>query len=1185
MLLKHLELTGFKSFVDSTRLDFTQGFTAVVGPNGCGKSNISDAIRWVIGEQSSKNLRGTRITDLIFNGSSSRKPVHRAEITITLGNVPEGLRIANIQNLSDEIKVTRCYHRSGESEFYINQIPCRLKDITDLFLDVGISPKVLTVIEQNHIQDIVTSKPEDRRIWIEEAAGILKFKVRKNEALRKLETAGQNLDRISDIVQELSRQVESLKRQAAKAERYKQFQSEIKELSLNLFSKRIRKFQQELEQITEILEEENEQKVNLNAKSSTYDSQITELRLGIEELTKALNQKREQLQQLNDEIRTNEHNIELKKAQIDQAKKDIEMGQNEISQMISEMESHKLETEKQQNELNLVGEEIKSHEEKCEFKLREWEHGKGLLNELGNRIKSSESQLLDLFNKISQQKNQIASLETRQEFLKDREIKLQNEQKDTESQSIEIQTKLQKAESLFNEKKHHWESSKQNQAQMELELNALNSKLEILDQEIHSSKEAFLSQSSLFKSLKELRTKFEGFGEGVKALMSHANGDRPLGLKEVIVDVIKAPAEFEKAVEAVLGDRLQSIIVDSYSNTVDAIRYLREHKSGRGSFIPLQPKPTAITFATMNGNQGAIGKLSDFIETPEEYKTLLNMLLGNVVVVKDLETAFHIHHMEEFTGTVVTLNGEVIDSQGVVTGGLSEESNQGLLVQNREIDELGNQVEALNQALNTVVADKENVASSFSLVNENYKNLNSEIHEIEIEKNNRKNEMEQLQIELGRLEKKLSNLKYEQSNNLHEKNELSQELETIVSSKSQTEEEKQQLETLLQDLQKTSNEQRIVLDQQNEEINQIKVQMASQKGKFENIEIDIKRLQLQQENLKQRITLRESEGKTNKEKIESGSQAISEFENLILRNSEETEGLRKHIVQEEEIFKEKETLLNQLDQDSRLLSRQIQELTEAISKNELKSSELNLQISHIEERAWEDFNVTVDDILHTSEGDVDEEEVAEKLAALKDKVARIGEVNLAALSDFKVANERYLFLQKQQEDLAESILSLHQTVEKMDKTTKKLFLDTFEEVNEKFKSIFQRLFLGGKAELSLVDPEDPLETGIEITASPLGKSMHNITLLSGGEKSMTAIALVFAILKVRPSPFVLLDEVDAALDEANVVRFQEMLKEMSEKTQFIIITHNQKSMSFANTLYGVTMEERGVSKVVSVNLN
>ena len=398
MILKQLELAGFKSFVDTTRLDFTNGFTAVVGPNGCGKSNISDAIRWIIGEQSSKALRGNRITDLIFNGSSSRKPVNRTEISLTLSEVPRGLRIASVPNLSDEIKVTRCYHRSGDSEFYINKIPCRLKDITDLFLDIGISPKVLTVIEQGHIQDMISSKPEERRIWIEEAAGVLKFKVRKNEALRKLDASGQNLDRISDIVQELGRQVESLKRQANKPERYKKFQGEIKELSLGLFSKKVRSLTIQFDELEAAYKEKVEQKTQWAARSSTLENEISLMKIEIDELTASLNQKRETLHELTAEISRSEHNIDLRNSQIQQAQSDKEAAAREIQQMQEEIGSHSEERETHRNELEAADESIRVQALECEEKTRECEHSRGLMRELEKELQGRESRVLELLH-------------------------------------------------------------------------------------------------------------------------------------------------------------------------------------------------------------------------------------------------------------------------------------------------------------------------------------------------------------------------------------------------------------------------------------------------------------------------------------------------------------------------------------------------------------------------------------------------------------------------------------------------------------------------------------------------------------------------------------------------------------------------------------------------------------------
>jgi len=1012
MLLKSLELDGFKSFVDGTHIDFTSGFTAIVGPNGCGKSNVSDAIRWVIGEQSSKSLRGTKSEDLIFNGSSTRKPVNRAEISLTLSRVPQGIRIANVPNVADEVKVTRCYHRSGESEFYINQVPCRLKDITDFLLDVGISPKVLSVIEQGHIQDIIVSKPENRRILIEEAAGILKFKHRKNEALRKLDASTQNLERITDIVQELGRQAESLKRQAAKAERYKKSQGEIKELSLKLFAKKIRQYTADLKVIEEEFSAQAENKTAKNTRASFLDNQITQLNLEIEETLGLLNEKREHVYQLAHKISKNEHTIELKKSQIDQAETDVRSAKNDVTHLQKEIADQADQAKNQRAQLGILSEKISS-----------------------------------------------------------------------------VENKLEELEKLKNSRQLLYKSTEQKRQQVASETDHLN-----------LLKEDYLTQSSLLTSLKELRNKFEGFEDGVRSLMNYnENGGRLNGLRKVLADVLKTPVEYEAAITVALGEKLQSVIVNSYDDSVEAITYLKENSSGRGSFIPLNMKANQDPPVHLNGNPGILGKALNFIECEKEYKQVIEMLLHNVVLVTDLSTAIQVFQNPEFNGTVVTRNGEMIDSKGMVFGGSVDEKNtSNLLSQNREMEELATRVNQLN----------EKYQNALKVLDEN------------------KNVLEKMELEVE-----------EKSQAIH------------------------QLELAL------------------------KVQIASLKGKKENTLTEINRLDLQQDNHRHQISKRENNTEESQQKINDTQQAIGIIEKEILESVREKDRLEEEAITDEETLREKEESVKGMEKESKDLSRKIQELTETISKIELKQSEIKIQLTHIEERTFEDFNVTLPELLNRPPEEFDVQEVEQKTRELKEKIGRMGEVNLAALSDFRTTNERYLFLKTQQDDLADSIHLLHQTIERINRTTKQRFLDTFEKVNEKFKETFAHLFRGGKAELSLTDESNPLESGVEISANPLGKRMQNLTLLSGGEKAMTAIALVFSVFKVRPSPFCLLDEVDAPLDEANVVRFQEMLKQMSEKTQFILITHNQKTMSFADVLYGITMEERGVSKAVSVNLN
>ncbi len=1184
MLLKSLELEGFKSFVDSTALNFNNGFTAIVGPNGCGKSNVSDAIRWVIGEQSSKSLRGTRITDLIFNGSGSRKPVNRAEISLTLTKVPAGIRIANVPNISEEVKITRCYHRSGESEFYINQVPCRLKDITDFLLDIGISPKVLTVIEQGHIQDIITSKPEERRILIEEAAGILKFKHRRNEAIRKLESSGQNLERITDIVQELGRRVESLKRQAAKAERYKKYQAEIKELSLKLFSRKHRHYQSELKDIEARFTEENERKTQKAARASTLENGVTELNIEIDELSTALSEKKERSHELAGQISKLEHTIELKQSQIAQAETDIEAASEEVRRMNEETAGFAAEVERQRTELTQVSGEINEQEDILKARSADLEQKKTELTEKEQRVRTEEERMRALYQTIAAKNNELTALETRRQHLQSLEEKLLKELTETGSLAEASRVSYTQAEEEQNERQRELAQLKEKKEVCQQETRQFGDKLKNKSDALSALKEDYLTQASLLASLKELREKFAGFDEGIQSLMTE-NGTRPSGIREVLVDVLKAPKELEPALEAVLGEQLQSIIVDSYSDTIAAIDYLKNRQSGRGSFIPLQSKSTTAEPVHLNGNPSVRGRILDFIECREEYRPVLELLLGNVVLVRDFDTALAMHQSPDFHATCVTENGETIDPRGLVSGGAVNASSAGLLSRNREIETRSQSVEDLKARLDEEQRELEDMQASLGGLKERLQHIESSVHESEISQTQSQKDIEQLIKEIERLEARLYQLQTEKSTGSEEMQALTRQNETLRQELEAAETEKNQCEAQATALKEELETQRRDLEEQSGAISGIQVRIASLIGKRENTLTEIKRLDLQQENLRHRIQKREQDQAQNKQKIEETRVAIEALEKEILTTVRDKDALQETVVREEEALTEKEEQLSGMEQEAKQLARELQELTESLSKIELKRSETRIQMAHLEEKAYDDFNATLDEMQAAFDDTVDEAASDERVRELKGKVAKIGEVNLAALSDFEETNERYLFLSKQQEDLSESIVTLHATIEKINRTTRERFIETFAKVNENFKAIFARLFQGGKAELSLSEPDNPLESGIEITANPVGKTMQNLTLLSGGEKSMTAIALMFAVFKVRPSPFCLLDEVDAPLDDANVIRFQEMLKEMAVNTQFILITHNQQTMSFADVLYGITMEEQGVSKAVSVRIN
>lgn len=1185
MYLKNLEIEGFKSFVDATNLEFKNGFTAIVGPNGCGKSNVSDAIRWVIGEQRSKTLRSTRITDLIFNGSNSRKPVNRAEISLTLSNVAPGIRIAGVPNVAEDVKVTRCYHRSGESEFYINQIPCRLKDITDFLLDAGISPKVLTIIEQGHIQDIIISKPEERRVLIEEAAGILKFKHRKNEAIRKLDSSRQNLERVADIVLELSRQVESLKRQAAKAERYKNYKTEIKELSLKLFSVKIRRYQSQLETIEKDLQEQTEKKAEWNTRHSTFENKIAQLNVEIEESLSRLNEARETIHQLSSQIGSSEQNITFKKEQKAKAEVDIESAIEEVSQMTGEIGNLTNKIEGERQNLSATSQEINEQEIVLDQRKTENDQQREAVQEIQEKVLTGERSVLSIFQQTAQSKNQLTALETRVQGFETRKEKLLSEKQESQSQIQENQSALDQGKAEHQKKREELARLKDQQEALRQNTTQCSQQLQAEIDTHSSKKEDYFQKASLLGSLEKLRNQFEGFHEGVKSLMGKENGERIPGIREVLVDVLQTPAEYEVAIETALGEKLQSVIVNSYSDSMEAIGYLKNHHSGRGLFVPLNHKSVPSAPLHLNGTQGVVGKALNFIECQEEYRPVIDLLLKSVVIVQDMDVALHLHQDSNFQGTVVTLNGEMIDPNGFISGGSSENESSGLMARNREIETLTDNVSRLKEELDISQENIEKKKQDLSELETSLKQLDQQTLSAELETNNKLRDLEQWNKEIERLESRGISIGEEVSTLSSEMDELVTKKALLDQQLASAEQQRNQEEELLARQREELEQSRSSLEKIVSEISRLKVLIASLIGRRENTLTEIKRLELQQQNLKQQIERREADRVSNQNRITEIDAEISILETSVLKLSREKDQHSETAVQEEESLRQKEEDLKNMEQDTRELSRKIQEITETLAQIEIKRSENRLQVVHLEERAYEDFNATREELQSAYDENIDENETDERVKELKEKVSKLGEVNLAALSDFEKTNERYTFLKNQQDDLAESIELLHSTIEKINQTTQQRFLDTYKLVNENFKEIFARLFQGGKANLTLTDESNPLDSGIEITANPMGKSLQSLALMSGGEKAMTAIALMFAVFKVRPSPFCLLDEVDAPLDEANVVRFQEMLKEMAINTQFIIITHNQKTMTFANALYGITMEEQGVSKAVSVHFN
>ncbi|HIE80234.1 MAG TPA: chromosome segregation protein SMC [Nitrospinaceae bacterium] len=966
---------------------------------------------------------------------------------------------------------------------------------------------------------------------------------------------------------------------------HKKYKSEIKQLSLKLFSVKVRRYQTQLQTIEAELKEQTQKKTEWSARHATFENQIAQLNIEIEESLGRLNEARETIHQLNSQIGSNEQNAAFKKEQKSEAEMDIESATGEISQMKGEIDGLTNNIENERQRLSTTSQEINEQEIVLDQRKTENEQKREALQKIQEQVLNGEKNVLNLFQQTAQAKNQMTALETRVHGLEAHQEKLLPEKEEVRSQIQENLSALEQEKTEHQQKAEELTRFKEHQEALRQETTEYSKQLQAEMDRHNSKKEDYFHKASLLSSLEKLRNQFEGFQEGIKSLMGNQNNERIPGIREVLVDVLETQAEYEVAIETALGEKLQSVIVNSYSDSMEAIGYLKNHQSGRGLFVPLNPKSVPSAPLHLNGTQGVVGKALNFIECQEEYRPVIELLLKSVVIVQDMDVALHLHQDPNFHGTVVTLNGEMIDANGFVTGGSLKNESSSLLARNREMETLRDSVNKLKEGLDASQENIEKKKQGFAELEASLRQLDQQTLAAEIETNNKLSDLEQLRKEAERLANRSSTIDGEISAIDHEKNELVTEKSSLDQELASAEQKRNLEEELLIHHREKLEQSRSGLEEISSEISRLKVLIASLIGRRENTLTEIKRLELQQQNLKQQIERREADRISNQNRITEIEAEILTLESTVLKLSREKDQWSETAVQEEESLRQKEEDQKGMDQDIRELSRKIQEITETLSQIEIKRSENRLQIVHLEERAYEDYNATREELQSAYDKTIDENETDGQVKELKEKVAKLGEVNLAALSDFEKTNERYTFLKKQQDDLAESIELLHLTIEKINRTTQQRFLDTYELVNENFKEIFARLFQGGKANLTLTDESNPLDSGIEITANPLGKSLQSLALMSGGEKAMTAIALMFAVFKVRPSPFCLLDEVDAPLDEANVVRFQEMLKEMAVNTQFIIITHNQKTMTFANALYGITMEEQGVSKAVSVHFN
>lgn len=1185
MKLKSLEMTGFKSFVDRLHLSFPEGVTTIVGPNGCGKSNVVDAILWAIGERSAKHLRGKLMEDVIFGGTDGRKPLGMAEVSLTFSN-EDGSSPPEYQQYS-EISITRRLFRSGESEFLINRIPCRLRDIIDLFLDTGIGVNGYSIVEQGRVEHLINANPQDRRFLIEEAGGIAKYKERKRLALMKMDATQQNLLRIHDIISEVKRQIVTLERQVKRAEEYKAMRKEIREIELRFALQEYGELSEKGEAARGYLKALREREAVISAQMAEREASVEGMRLRSLEEEERLRALQQEIYDLNQRIQRMENEVEF-------FRREKEGLQRQEAQMLEEIGKGLQawrETRRERRRAEQTRKELEKGSRENEEIVKEWEvlynEFRGTYQEVSEQLEAEKGRLIDTLTRIT-------SLRNRQSHLEERREDLQKRIRSHEKESEEVRTGLSRLEETLSrvEKERGVNLSIQSALQEEKErwageLERLREVFRIRQSERFEFEERLRQDRSRYLSLKELQENYEGFEKGVKSLLfkkreGQEQWDRIIG---VVADILEPEPPYEIPLEAVLGQRLQYLMVADEGGAMGAIEILKKESLGRGSFIPVgvSGKKQKEPSSPLELEEGP-ASLMRFVKVKEGFSAIAEFLIGDVGVVDHLEKALNWMKQEGAFETLVTLEGEVVERTGVISGG-SRDQGLGILERRREIRELEKKIEQEEQKCGKALEEEERLHREILEREIRLENRKREIQEKEIELLHQDRDLEGVRKEISQFHQRADLLRFEGEELRGEAKEIEEEMKTVLDQMVREEAARKEKEEELQSLKKTVEEVREGTEELGGRITEKKVYLASVEEKQRGMEIQILNLSENIRTLREQVIHRVKGIRASREEKGSLREKIDQRE-------KELEGLvESHRLNEgglSHLRESVEALSNQwkeAEASSRYLRQELEDIRQKSHEEEIRVSEVQLKLQHLQDSMRERYGATLSTSIGMVPEEFSREEGSKRLAELKAGLEGFGEVNLLALEEYQELKRRHDFLTEQLNDLQQALDTLKKAIVRINRTTTKRFLETFQLVNEKFKEVFARLFKGGQASLILLDEQDPSTSGVDIMAQPPGKKLQNIDLLSGGEKALVATALLFGLFMIRPTPFCLLDEMDAPLDDANINRFIEIVREFSKTSQFILITHNKKTMEMANTLYGITMETPGVSKVVSVRLN
>lgn len=1207
MYLKNLTVLGFKSFAEKTSLNFQPGVTAIVGPNGCGKSNVSDAIRWVLGEQSAKALRGKEMADVIFSGTDKRKPLGIAEVSLTIGDVDEDqLRAAGVDMAYDEITVTRRVFRDGGSEYFINKTPCRLRDIQQLFMGTGVGRTSYSIMAQGNITQLLSSKPEDRRLVFEEAAGITKFKAQKKEAVRKLEYTEQNLVRVADLIREIKRQIGSLQRQAGKARRYKEIMLELQHLDTQLARHQFDVLQDEMRQRRTEAEQLRTAIEEGQGNILQTEDELLQLRQRLSEIEHKISESQQKAMDLKSQIERQENRAQFNRQRITEIEQQNARALEEIKQCDErrEQSERELETVNQR----LVETESRVAEQRTQLDEKR-QALRGVEEELTRRqeeLRKAQSQAFAAAQELTKLRNEINALDLQKRGNQVRLEKLSSEKIQLEEERTRLEAKLREFAELVETETLNVQTRRGTVEERQQRLRELQAEL----QEATKALDALLQQQAEKRShlqvLRDLEASREGFSEGALAALTGASG--VLGS---LADKIRVPDQYITAVETALGAHLQLVLIEQPDQARAILSELRDQKKGRASIAALALRPFGDAGLAHDACPH-LPRVMSVIEADDSVRPLLEALLADTVIVPDLATATAAFAESNGRLGFVTEGGEVLTRQGIFSGGATNGNGKGsasILARKNQIETLQGELNALQAEVEVASRTKGSLQSEQTELQAGLQEAQSELRQQEVSVASRQGEVRALEQSQRSLIQKIETVVYEIQSLAEQDQEGRERREAMGRQLTEREEREKSTQSALEELNTGLDALREKREQANATLTEAKVAFAGEEQMFQS-------LQRQKGPLEQRI--RELAHQAEQRRNEAGEclnrKAASESE--IADAGVQMERLRH---EREQVGVQTAELAGQREEQNKVIQAHDERLRKdraTLEDQKTRRGALDVRLAqnemsaqNLRERVQEKYQVDLDDvrsecitITEVDEGPArvqtlspdemaeagvatDWARVAAKVTELQDRIDKMGPVNVVAIEEYEEAEERFNFLNTQHDDLVNAKAELSQVINRINTQTKEMFVTTFNLIRENFQTMFTEIFGGGKADLILTDEGDVLESGIDIVARPPGKQLQGISLLSGGEQTMTAVALLFAIYQVKPSPFCVLDELDAPLDESNINRFVRILQRFLDQSQFIIITHNKRTIGMADVLYGVTMQEHGVSRIVSVKFH